>query len=222
MERLGEAINRLQAKYGNPNHGNKANPLNEYLYIILSTKTTFHSFKKTYKNFKKKYPKWTDVLNTNIKDIESCIQNGGLGKTKAKFIFETTLKLKKDFGKASLAPIRSFKNKEMENYLKTLPGAGVKVAKCIMMYSFSRDVLPVDTHTYRISKRLGFIKNIETNSIKVQREIEKIIPKGKRKTYHVTCVSHGRKVCRDLQPKCALCHLTDLCDNYKENTLISS
>lgn len=55
----------------------------------------------------------------------------------------------------SLSPLKKMTDSQIEKYLASLPGIGIKTAKCVMMYSFDRLVLPVDTHVWRIATRLG-------------------------------------------------------------------
>ena len=97
----------------------------------------------------------------------------------------------------------------------TLSGLGLKAARCIMLYSFRRDTLPVDTHTQRISERLGLINRV--NSAQSHESLDKIIPADSRYVYHVGCVVHGRKICLHKKQDCKNCILSKYCKYYKHH-----
>ena len=212
----------LEREYRSPRHYNKRNPLNEFLFIILSLRTDERVYNKVYRSFKHRYPRWSQVYSETTADIASNIYSGGLSLQKAERIESTLGKLMLDFGDLSLKYIRPYGNEQMEKYLLTLPGVGLKTARCIMMYSFGREVLPVDTHTYRVSQRLGFVEG-ELTEDKAHRGLDKIIPPSLRYSYHVNCVAHGRAVCKFNNPNCQLCIINSFCDyhvqNKKDNTL---
>lgn len=201
--------------YGRPRLGNKRNPLDEYLYILLSLRTTYWSFEKVYLTFKRKFPTWEAAYRAPARKISAAIKKAGLSNQKAAHIKAALKIIKNDFGKFSLKPLSTYSDEDMEDYLLQLPGLGLKAARCIMMYSFDRDVLPVDTHTQRVSKRLGLIR--ETDNKKAHRLLDKIIPDGQRYVYHVGCVVHGRTICLDKKPECSKCGLLKVCSFGKTN-----
>ena len=61
------------------------------------------------------------------------------------------------FGRPTLAPLKRLSDMEVEGVLLSLPGVGVKVARCVLLYSLRRDVFPVDTHCWRVTCRLGWV-----------------------------------------------------------------
>jgi len=151
-----------------------------------------------------------------VLNIAQSIHSGGLAVQKAERIKGALNKIMQDFGSLSLKYIKSYDDKKMEKYLVSLPGVGLKTARCIMMYSFERDVLPVDTHTYRISQRLGLVnRGISEN--KVHKLMDEIIPRELRYSYHVNCVSHGRAACRAISPNCSTCIVNSYCDYHCES-----
>ncbi|NTV45062.1 MAG: endonuclease III [Chlorobiales bacterium] len=188
--------------------------MDEYLYILLSLRTTYWSFEKVYLTFKRKFPTWGLADKAPAKKIGATIKKAGLSNQKAAHIKAALKIIKKDFGKFSLQPLSGYKDGDMEQYLLELPGLGLKAARCIMMYSFDRDVLPVDTHTQRVSKRLGLIREVDNK--KAHRLLDKIIPVGQRYVYHVGCVVHGRTICLDKTPRCSDCGLSKICSFAKK------
>lgn len=205
-------VNRILEKhYCSPRLGNKKNPLNELLYIQLSLRTTGPSFERVYNYFKKRFPKWGAVYDAPQKDVAKALFNAGLSNQKAANLKKALNKLKEDFGKVSLAPLTSYSDEAMEAYLCSLPGLGKKSARCIMLYSFDRQVFPVDAHCFRIVKRLGWGRGDAKHNDKAADKIQQIIPPEFRYALHVNMVAHGRALCLDRHPKCSICPLLNVC-----------
>jgi endonuclease III len=205
---LPETIERLES-YGSPNHGNKRNPVDEVVYLILSKQTNDSKYVSAY-NALKAEGGWTRVAEAPASYIARRVRPSGLEWQKARQIKAFLTRVRQDQGRLSLSWLRRASDDEALKYLISLPGIGIKTAYCVLMYSLGRDVLPVDTHVFRISARLGLIKP----DITLQRahlELNQLIPKGKRYSYHVNCICHGREVCRDKRPKCSECVLLQFC-----------
>jgi endonuclease III len=121
-------------------------------------------------------------------------------------IFST---LRVEFGRATLAPLKAMNDSEAEHFLKGLPGVGKKVAKCVLMYSLNRQVLPVDVHTHRVAVRLGLMAKRRPDTS--QDLVEAQIPPDLRYGFHVNAVAHGRAVCLPRKPMCGACVLRKCC-----------
>jgi endonuclease III len=213
-DRIGEIASLLQNKYPATNLGNKTNPLDELLFILLSLQTNEDLYIRSYAAFKKAFPKWDDVVNTKVSKIERVIQESGLAKQKAVHIHSIAKKLRADFGRVTLAPLRRMDSTEAERYLLSLPGVGIKTARCVLMYALGHDVFPVDTHCARVMDRLQLItwngKRLET----VANAAQEIVPPDLRKHLHILLVQHGRSVCRS-KPNCYSCVLAATCPSAR-------
>ena len=205
----------LHKQYKSPDLNNKKNPLDEFLYILLSQKRTFSRFQKTYKEFKKVYPTWQLVLNSKEKAIAKTLKPAGLSNQKAKRLKKALLKIKNDFKELSLKKLRPLDNTTMEKYLKGLAGIGTKTARCIMLYSFNRKVFPVDSNCYRVIKRLGWIAKSSTNNFYTQNLLQNMIKPALRYGLHVNMIMHGRAICTPIRPKCEMCFIRKYC-NYEK------
>lgn len=116
-----------------------------------------------------------------------------------------------DFDKLLLSGLKVLSDNDMEAYLCSLPGIGKKSARCIMMYSFDREVFPLDSHCFRIVKRLGWIGKDKTHTDKIGDDIQDLIPKSIRYSLHVNMVAHGRTICHPVYPRCIKCPILKLC-----------
>lgn len=205
----------LRVRYPPSELGNKKNPLNELLYIILSLRTTEPSTQRTYIKFKKAFPSWEKVYFSPVNKISAVLKNAGLAIQKAYHLKAILKKIKRDWGILSLSKLRFLNNKLLEEYLLSLPGIGLKSARCIMMYSFNRSVFPVDSHCFRIIKRFGWIEQESKYTTKVQDKIQELIPVKRRYRLHVNLIQHGRRICFPFRPRCKACFLSKNCKYYR-------
>lgn len=203
----------LKRRYKDFNHNNKKNPLNELLFIMCSTKTTGPSYERTYNRFRSRYKSFDSIAKASTEEIESSLSAGGLQNIKARYIKSIMEDLDRIFGSPTLAPLKRFDDKSCEAFLTALPGVGLKVARCTMMYSLGRNVFPVDTHCWRISKRLGWIRSTKSNLCTENdiNRLQKKIPLRLRYSLHVNFVSLGRDICTFKNAKCHICPIETLC-----------
>lgn len=204
----------LARRYANPRHGNKQNPLDELVYITLSTRTSESVFRRIYRDLKKAFPSWDDVDGRRIGEVHRILSPGGLSALKAYQLLGIFSGLRREFGRATLAPLKALTNEEAERFLTSLPGVGKKIAKCVLMYSLGRHVLPVDVHTHRVAVRLGLQAKHRPDTS--QDLIEAQVPPQLRYGFHVNAVAHGRTVCLPSKPLCAVCVLRQYCPYPKE------
>ena len=100
--------------------------------------------------------------------------------------------------------------------LITLPGIGRKSANVIMLEAFNNPQgIAVDTHAKRISNRLGL--SYESDPLKIEKDLLKIIPKEYYKDVNHLLVWHGRNICNARNPKCKECPVKKYCEFYNKN-----
>ena len=100
--------------------------------------------------------------------------------------------------------------------LVTLPGVGRKTANVMLAVAFGGQAMPVDTHVFRLSHRIGLVPERCTTPLSVERELVKYFPRETLSDAHHWLILHGRYVCTARAPKCAGCCLNDICrsSNY--------
>jgi endonuclease-3 len=99
--------------------------------------------------------------------------------------------------------------------LQLLPGVGRKTANVVASVVFNKPVMAVDTHVFRVSTRIGLVKNAKT-PLSVENQLSKNIPPELVHKAHHWLILHGRYVCKSRKPLCDLCGLTDFCKYYSE------
>jgi endonuclease III len=205
----------LKQRYGNPRHGNPRRPLDDLIFIILSTRTRGSSFSVTFQRLKRSFPNWNKVYPRDRRKIERILAPGGLSKLKARQILGILAQLKSCFGRTTLAPLSRMKSKDAEAFLTALPGVGPKIAKCVIMYTFDGRVLPVDVHVHRLATRLGFLTKKRPDTS--QELIEHAVPAKLRYSFHVNAIAHGRSLCFAQRPRCYECPISKWCQFYREH-----
>jgi endonuclease-3 len=174
--------------------------------------TTHHSFGRVFDRLKAVAPKWTDVLAMPKRRFMGIIRDAGLSHQKGPRILSILKSINTRFGTTSLEAISLLPDAEVEEYLTSFPGVGLKTARCVMMYSLDRKVLPVDTHVWRLAQRLGLVER-ELPYERVHDAIHEVVDPDDRFAFHVNAISHGRTQCLPSNPRCIGCPLLADC-NY--------
>lgn len=203
----------LDRVYGSPRHGNPDDQLDDLVYVILSTRTTDKSFRATFDRLKQTFPSWNDIDADALPKLEAILAPGGLGRLKARQITAIFDRLRSVFGAVTLAPLSQMTDAKAEEFLVSLPGVAAKIAKCVLMYSLGRQVLPVDVHVHRVASRLGF--RVKKRPDTSQELIEQAVPAELRYGFHVNAVAHGRAMCLPRDPRCEICPICTWCAYFQ-------
>lgn len=208
----------LVDEFGRPDLGNKRNPFNELLYIILSWRTPPEHYQTTYRALRRQYPRADDFAEAHPDEMAAVIELGGFQNKRARAIVSTASKLKETFGRVTLAPLRNMETEEAEKFLLSLPGVQTKTARCVLMYSLDRPVFPVDRHCFRIAQRLGWTPAGRELTQRLEDDIQAGVPPALRRDLHVGMIVLGRSHCLPEEPLCDECPLSSFCPTGKEYT----
>jgi len=196
--------------YGKPPPFKKTPPVDELIRTILSQNTSDTNSLKAFSVLKRNFSSWDGLLNSNTRKVAGLIRHAGLANIKAGRIREALARIRTREGKIDLSSIGRMDTQEALEYLTSLKGVGPKTAACVLLFSFGKGVMPVDTHIYRVSGRLGIID--DTIDIGVAHErLTKIVPKHLIYNFHLGIIEHGRRTCKARDPKCGICVLYGLC-----------
>jgi endonuclease-3 len=112
--------------------------------------------------------------------------------------------------------IKDFKGEVPSNVedLQKMPGVGRKTANVISSVIFNQPAMAVDTHVFRVSKRLGLVTQTANTPLAVEKQLMKYIPSEYVHVAHHWLILHGRYICVARNPKCSECPLTDFCWYY--------
>lgn len=209
-----EVAATLKYRYHDFDHYNLKDPLDELLFIICSTKTEESSYRNSFRALKESFPTHVKIAEAPAEYIAQTIARGGLSNQKAKAICNLLDTVVARFGGPNLEPLRAMSDKDAETFLLSLPGVGKKIARCVLMYSLDRQVFPVDTHCWRIARRLGWVRPTQKDRHCAPRDMERLqskIPPELRYSLHANMISLGREICTASAPKCKECPLSGWC-----------
>jgi endonuclease III len=212
-------VARLRARYRDFAHHNRSNPLEELLFIMLSSLTHETNYRRSYQSLRRAFPRLADLAAASEQDIARAIAKGGLSKRKAAGMRAILDEVQVRFGRPTLAPLRRMDDAECEAFLTSLPLVGTKTARCVMLYSLGRKVFPVDAHCWRTSVRLGWVDDdgdATHTTLRASDALQERIPPQHRFSLHVNLLSLGRDVCRPRRPRCLECVVSDLCPSRQE------
>ncbi|MCS6822124.1 MAG: endonuclease III [Microscillaceae bacterium] len=101
--------------------------------------------------------------------------------------------------------------------LQKLPGVGRKTANVILSVVYNQPAMAVDTHVFRVSRRLGLVNSNLKTPLEVEKALVKYIPPEKIAKAHHWLILHGRYTCLARKPKCEACELKPLCKYYEQH-----
>jgi len=201
-QRIKEILARLDKAYPNVTCAlTHKNAFELLVATILSAQCTDERVNKVTPTLFAKFPTAQALAKLEPEQVEPMIQSTGFFRNKAKSIVGAARKIVEEFG--GDVP------QEMEQLL-TLPGVARKTANVVLGTWFKKaEGVVVDTHVFRISRRLELTKAEDPQ--KIERDLMALIPREKWTEFSHQLIWHGRKVCVARSPKCLDCPLEDLC-----------
>ena len=142
--------------------------------------------------------------------IAGAIRRAGLSNQKAPRIKTILRRIHDERGELSLDFLRTERTPQALDYLTDMPGVGPKTAACVLLFSLGKPAFPVDTHIYRIAKRLGLVDS-RASAEKTHGIMGAMIPAGHVYQLHIHLIEHGRRICKAQHPRCHGCVLLPGC-----------
>lgn len=204
-------IQNLERAYGVPRNLRASDPLDMLVHVILSQATSDTNSHRTFAALKARFPTWEAVLRARTKSIAETIRSGGLANQKGVVIKEVLRQLKGEHGTLDLDFLHRLSPEEAVHYLSQFRGIGPKTVACTLLFACRKDVFPLDTHIFRILRRVGLIPQKCTDA-RAHQIMNSIVPKGKFYSFHVNLIRHGRTLCRPRVPLCERCPVVEYCD----------
>lgn len=194
-------IKVLKRRYPQKPDMDLGNPDDSLIATILSARTTDAQVLKMFPGFRRKFPTWKKLAMADVSRIATNLNTIGLYRNKAKSLKALAQKLLKDHD--GQVP-------RTMDQLVALPGVGRKTASCVLAYCFGVPAIAVDTHVFRIAKRLGWSK--AKTPEKVEQDIKNLLPEKYWNEVNRALVRFGREICvGGLKPKCGLCPVAEWC-----------
>jgi endonuclease-3 len=167
---------------------------------IMSAQTTDEMVNSVTPALFARYPTPGDLAAADPAEVEKLIHPTGFFRAKTRSLLGMAAALEERFG-GQVPPAMAD--------LVTIPGVGRKTANVVRSVGFGLPGLPVDTHVGRLSRRLGL--TVETDPVKVEADLDAIVPARERGAFSLRLILHGRRVCQARKPRCAACVLAHIC-----------
>jgi endonuclease III len=204
-------IQNLERTYGVPENERTSDPLDMLVKIILSQATSDTNSHRTFAALKKRFPAWDALLRARTSTIAETIRSGGLANQKAAVIKDVLRQIKEDHGTLDLGFLHELSSEEAVSYLSQFRGIGPKTIACTLLFACRKEIFPLDTHIFRILRRVGLIPQSCTDR-RAHEIMNRLVPPGKFYSFHVNLIRHGRTLCRPREPLCERCPIVEYCD----------
>jgi endonuclease-3 len=176
------------------------NPFELLAATILSAQCTDARVNMVTPHLFAAYPTPDDLAHADPERVEEIVRSTGFYKNKTRSLIGMASALTERFGGEVPGKMSD---------LVTIPGVGRKTANVVRSVALGLPGLPVDTHVTRLSHRLGLTS--ETDPVKIEHELNAMIPAAERGRFSLRLILHGRRVCVARKPRCGECVLADFC-----------
>ena len=177
--------------------------------VVLSAQCTDKRVNQVTPDLFRRYPDAKTMAQAEADEIFEYVKSVSYPNSKAKHLVELSRML-----------VERFKGQVPSdmNQLLELPGVGRKTANVMQAVAFGQSAMPVDTHVYRVSHRLGLVSKSDNTPLKVEQTLKKHIPAADLSLAHHWLLLHGRYVCTSRSPHCAKCPLEAVCPKQLEGS----
>jgi endonuclease-3 len=209
---------RLLQSYGERPLKPRREPLYELISTMLSHRTTQKNEALAFEQMWRHFGSWEAIRDAPLAELAETIAPSNFAEAKAPNIQETLRRIIDERDVPTIDFLRDLPPQQGLDWLISLPGVGIKTASLVLLFCFSKPVLPVDTHVHRVSQRLGLI-GPQVNPTAAHSLLLALLPPDPPVlfNFHVNMLRHGQKVCIWGTPRCEQCPLTDICEWYQKN-----
>ncbi len=208
--RLAAVLRRLRRVYGDPPAPRRLPPLDELVLTVLSQNTNDTNRDRAYADLRARLPTWDEVADAPLPLVARAIRRGGLGPTKSVRLREILRSLRARGVPLDERAFARMRSAALWELLVGLRGVGPKTAACVLLFSLGRPFFPVDTHVYRVTRRLGLVPE-RADPVKAQALLQASVPADDVYDLHMLLIRHGRDVCLARRPLCSRCVLSEIC-----------
>ena len=182
------------------------NPYQLVVAVILSAQCTDKRVNMTTPALFERFPDPKSLSEASQDDVSQLIKSISYPNNKAKNLVRMAQVLMSDYN--GIVP-------DNLDELQKLPGVGRKTANVVMAVAFNKPAMPVDTHVFRVSARIGLTKGAKT-PLETEKQLVAHIPQNVLSKAHHWLILHGRYICNARKPKCGECGIADICDFYQK------
>jgi endonuclease-3 len=205
-----EAYRLLESEQGAAEWTPRYDGISELLFTILSQHTSDLNALRAFDSLRDTLGAWEQVAQADDEVIAEAIRMGGLSRVKAPRIRAVLHAIQEQRGNLDISFLKDMPLPEAKAWLRELPGVGPKTAAIVLCFAMGMPAMPVDTHIYRVSKRLGLI-GARVTAEQAHDLLEAAMDAEQVFAFHVYLITHGRQVCKARRPLCQDCVLNKGC-----------
>ncbi len=194
-------------------------PVDELVATILSQHTSDTNTERAFASLRARFPSWQSVIEAHPAEVVEAIRSGGLANQKGPRIQAALASILDQYGSFDLDRLADLPVKDARAELTQIHGVGPKTASCVLLFSLGMPAMPVDTHVFRVTKRIGIIDE-RASADDAHHILESQLDGSRDETYafHMHLIRHGRTVCTARQPFCDRCSLLERCTHGQSTT----
>ena len=205
-----EVLGALGEEYGPFEWKPRCDPASELVFTILSQHTSDLNSERAFKSLMTTFGSVEAIASADVDRIEDTIRSAGLYRVKAPRIKKVLNDILTEVGSFDLSFLAEMPLDEAKEWLKRFDGIGPKTAAIILCFSLGLPAMPVDTHIFRVARRLGLI-GPKVTADQAHDILEPMIEPSDVFAFHLYLITHGRQVCKALRPRCGSCVLAHGC-----------
>jgi endonuclease III len=213
--RLIEIHRRLLARYGQPPEQDVWNPLKQFIYSLLSSRTKTEVSHEVLRHLEEHFESWERLRDASIPEIEEAIRAITFPEQKAIHLKRALEQITQRCGTLSLDFLKSYRTDKIRSWLERFDGVGAKTSAAIVNFStLRRRAICVDSHHLRVTQRLGLVDK-SADARKTEDRLMQMAPADWSAEildqHHTLIKTLGQRTCTKNHPKCRSCSLLDIC-----------
>ncbi len=185
-----------------------SNPFELLIAVVLSAQCTDARINKVTPALFKDFPSPAHMAASHFDELFPYISSVSYPNNKTKHLLSLSKRLVEEFNSEIPTTIKE---------LTSLQGVGRKTANVIVSVLFNQPAMAVDTHVFRVSKRLGLVTQTAKTPLEVEKQLVRHIPEEYISRAHHWLILHGRYTCLARAPKCDKCEITHFCKYFEKN-----
>ena len=203
-------MDALRGLYGPQPWTLRNDPITELVETILSQNTSDLNSHRAFRSLWERFGSWQAIQEARVEEVAEAIHIGGLSRIKAPRIQAVLEEVKGRLGGYDLSFLHDLPLDEAKAWLRSLSGVGPKTAACVLLFAVGLPALPVDTHVYRVARRLGLIDQ-RLSPDEAHQALERLVAPDEVYEFHMLLIRHGRHLCKAPRPLCGACPLNQTC-----------
>ena len=213
--RLEEIHRRLREFYGQPPEREVWDPLKQFIYSLLSSRTKTEVTFEVVAELERRFGSWETLRDAPVAEIEDAIRPVTFPEQKAVNLKKALQQITERCGVLSLDFLKGYKTEKIRAWLERFDGVGSKTSGAVVNFSrLRRRAMCVDSHHLRVTERLGFIPK-SAGAQETEKRLMEMAPAEwsplMLDEHHTLIKIHGQRTCTVHHPRCSVCPLLDLC-----------